>query len=75
MDSREVLKSERSHMKKFWMVYCLKNEGKLTRFDDYAEVLEEAKRRTSATGDDHFILESVSVCRRPLPPIDVMKLT
>ncbi len=62
-------------MKKFWMVFGIKNEGVLSRFDTYDEAELEAKRRAHNAGQgDFFILEAVAVAKQPVPPIEVTKL-
>jgi hypothetical protein len=56
-------------MKKFWMVYTHKNDGKLECFDTKKEAEERAvwKASQSMDRDPVYVLEPVTVARRPLP--------
>lgn len=62
-------------MKKFWIVYGVKNSGVFERFESYQDAEDDAKRKAANNRDsDYFILESVAVARQPVPAIDVTKL-
>jgi hypothetical protein len=63
-------------MKKFWVVFSLINEGKLTRFDSKQEAQEEAARRAhnDTSGNAVYILEAVCVAQRPIPNIEMKDL-
>lgn len=62
-------------MKKFWMVYGAKNDGKLERFDSYEAAEVDAKRKAHNSRDsDYFILETVAVAKQPVPEIEITKL-
>lgn len=61
-------------MKKFWIVYGMKNEGRFEQFDNYQAAEDEAKRMTARDGNDRMILEAVGVSRQPVPAIDIVKL-
>lgn len=61
-------------MKKFWIVYGMKNEGRFEQFDTYQDAEDEAKRMTARDGNDRTILEAVGVSRQPVPAIDIVKL-
>lgn len=64
-------------MEKFWMIYTNKNDGKLVKCKTYAEASDAAKRAAhlDTTGEPVFILEAVMVAQRPMPDVEVRKLT
>lgn len=64
-------------MNKFWMVYSLKNDGRLTRYEVEADAVSEAQRRAhaDAAGDPVFVLETVDAYRRPLPQVERIGMT
>lgn len=62
-------------MKKFWIVYGYKNDGRFDRYETYQEAEDEAKRKAAANRDNKFIiLEAVATTEQPVPAIDVVKL-
>ena len=62
-------------MKKFWMVYGVKNDGQFQKFDSYEEAEVAAKHKAHNGRDcDYFILETIAVARQPIPAIEVTKM-
>ncbi len=62
-------------MKKFWIVYGIKNDGKFDRFESYEAAEVDAKRKAHNNRDcDYWILEAVAVAQQPIPPIEIKKL-
>lgn len=62
-------------MKKFWMIYTIKNPGTLPRFDSLEDAVSEAKRLQSLNSNDQYvILESVQCTVRPIPNIEMQEL-
>lgn len=62
-------------MKKFWMVYGHKNDGRFEKFDTYADAEKCAKRYAHNARDcDYYILETVAVAQQPVPAIEIIKL-
>lgn len=57
---------------KFWLVYTLKNDGRLSRFDSKDEAVAYAKRiaHADAGGDAAYVMESVLLARRPVPDVE-----
>lgn len=62
-------------MKKFWLVFGVKNDGRFNRFESYEEAEIDAKRKAHNNRDsDYFILETVAVAKQPVPTIEITKL-
>jgi len=63
-------------MSRFYMVYSLKNDGKLERFEDEREAKERAiwKAHQSMDREPIYVLTVTSVFQRPLPT-DIKELT
>lgn len=61
---------------KFWIVYTHKNDGRLSKFDTKREAEDHARRlaHADAGGDPVFVLEAVSMARRPVPDVEVVGL-
>ncbi len=57
---------------KFWMVYSIKNEGRLEKFDNYDDAADEARRRASS--GDTYILAPVGYVKQPVPNLPIKKL-
>jgi hypothetical protein len=55
---------------KFWMVYAIKNEGRLEKFDNYEDAADEAKRK--AAFGDVYILAPVGYVKQPVPDLLVI---
>lgn len=67
---------EDGKMKKFWIVYGVKNDGRFERFDTYDEAEADARRKVNGVpGCDYFISESIAVVKQPIPAVEVVKLT
>lgn len=61
-------------MKKFWMVYSVKNTGTLTQFNTKAEAVNEAKcRQAIEHNSQFFVLEAVSVTVQHAPQIEMQE--
>ena len=65
-------------MKKFWIVYCTKNNGTFKQFDNY-EAAEECAKRFAASAassreDEFIIMEAIATTKQPVPDIQVVKL-
>ena len=61
-------------MKKFWIVFGMKNDGRIERFDSYQEAEDDAKRKViNFPGCDYYILETVAVAKQPVPPVEISK--
>jgi hypothetical protein len=52
---------------KFWMVYAVKNEGRLDRFDNLDDAEDEARRK--AVSGDVYILAPVGYVKQPVPDL------
>lgn len=62
-------------MKKFWIVYGTKNDGRFDKHDSYEAAEIDAKRKAHGNRDcDYFILESVAVAKQPVPEIEITRL-
>jgi len=62
-------------MKKFWIVFGQKNDGRFDRFDSYQEAEDDAKRKVvNFAGCDYFILEAVACAKQPVPSVEIAKL-
>lgn len=62
-------------LKKFWMVYCIKNTGIFLKFDTYEAAEEQAKRSAfDDRSNEYVIMEAVASTKQPIPAIDVIKL-
>jgi hypothetical protein len=57
---------------KFYLVYALKNDGRLSKFDSKDEAIAHAKRiaHADAGGDPVYVMESVLLARRPVPDVE-----
>jgi len=62
-------------MKKFWLVYCIKNSGTFPVFETF-EAAEIAAKRLAFDNrnNDYVIMEAVATTQQPVPAIDVVKL-
>jgi len=58
---------------KFWMVYSIKNEGRLDKFDNYQDAEDEARRKAQVS--DTYILAPVAFVKQPVPDLPVKRLT
>lgn len=62
-------------MKKFWVVYGVKNAGTFKEHNAYEEAAKEAKRlQADNRGNVYFILEAVGVTEDPVPDIKIVEL-
>ncbi len=61
---------------KFWIVYALKNDGRLSKFDTKDAAVEHAKRmaHADAGGDPVYVMESVLLAKRPIPDVETETL-
>ena len=57
---------------KFWMVYSIKNEGRLDKFDNYQDAEDEAKRK--AAFGNTYILAPVGYVKQPVSHLTVEKV-
>lgn len=58
---------------RFWMVYAIKNEGRLDRFDNLKDAEDEAKRK--AVHGDTYILAPIAYIKQPVPDLQIRMLT
>lgn len=58
--------------RKFWMVYCTVNTGKLSEFDNYEDAADEARRK--ATSGDTYALAPVAFVKQPVPNLPIEKV-
>ena len=62
-------------MKKFWIVFGQKNDGRFDRFETYQEAEDDAKRKViNFPGCNYFILEAIAMAKQPVPAVEVAKL-
>lgn len=62
-------------MKKFWLVYAIKNSGALPQFKTKEEAVNEAKRMQAADINNQFtVLEAILTTVKPVPSIEVEEL-
>ena len=57
----------------FWMVYSIKNEGRLEKFDNYEDAADEAKRK--AAHGDTYVLVPIGYVKQPVPDLPVEKIS
>jgi len=63
-------------MKKFWVVYGIKNDGKLEQYETYEAAELAAKHKAHNNRDsDYWIMEAVAIAKQPVPPIEVTRLS
>ena len=62
-------------MKKFWIVWCIKNSGVFPQYESYELAEEAAKRSAFENRSNEFvIMEAIASTKQPVPAIDVVKL-
>lgn len=57
---------------KFWMVYSIKNEGRLEKFDNYQDAEDEARRK--ALSGDTYVLAPIAYVKQPVPDHPVQRI-
>jgi hypothetical protein len=62
-------------MKKFWLIYSHINSGNFTRYESYEAAEDDAKRMAASSDKEFVILEAIASTKRPVPPIDVVKIS
>ena len=50
---------------RFWMVFSIKNDGRLDKFSNYNDAEDEAKRK--AVHGDTYILAPIAYVKQPVP--------
>lgn len=62
-------------MNKFWIVYCVKNNGIFPMHETYELAEVSAKRLAFENrNSEYVIMEAVATTQQPVPAIDILKL-
>lgn len=70
-----VTQSGEVNMKKFWLVYAIKNIGVFKHYDTKEEAITQAKRMQAVDSNNQFVvMEAVSITVSPVPAIEIQEL-